>query len=123
MVLPPVGEVQEQLTRQTAPALHPNLREIFDEIDRKPEEQLYLLKAAIDPCSMPDLLNCRGLPGSTIKPAVDVALDHRRAVETRKDTDRSFYLSLVGIGMSILSFLGSFVALMRKPKETVELAT
>jgi hypothetical protein len=123
MVLPPVSEVQEQLKRQTAPAMQSALKEIFDEIDKKPEEQLYRLKAAIDPCSMPDLLNCRGLPGSTIRPAIDVALDHRRAIETRKDTDRSFYLSSAGLGMSILSFLLSIVVLMRKPKEIPELAT
>jgi len=114
-LLQQIDRSKAQIKEQTPVVSQAKLAEVFEELGKIPEGKLYLLKAASDPCSLTETLDCKGLPSASIKPAIDVTLDQRKAIAAREDTIRTFYVSAGSLVVSGLSLIFSFFVFLKKP--------
>jgi hypothetical protein len=87
--------------------LQPVLDKIFEDLSKLPDERLYVLNAAPDVCTTPQILDCHAVPTATVKPFVGMALERRKAEHADKAAQQSFYLSSGGFLVSVLSLLVS----------------
>jgi hypothetical protein len=116
-----IGAIQnaQKSVQAAAPAnIQPQLDKIFEDLSNLPDERLYILNAAPDVCSTPQILDCRGVPTATVKPFVAMALDRRKAEHTDNATRQSFYVASGGFRVSVLSLLlGGYGALRQKKRQ------
>ena len=89
------------------------LTKVFSELVSEPDEQLYILKREDDPCAATEMLDCMGLSSSLVKPFIDMALDHKKLVQSLKAATWSNRVSLAGIVISFLALTISFLKFWR----------
>jgi hypothetical protein len=102
------------------------VQKVANQLRKLSLEQLYLLKIS-DVCKV-GIVQCGDLEPDRVKSFVDVELDCRKAVAgvaertaTAMDRRRTFVISVIGLIVSILAFVFSVYATLRRTKKVVEL--
>jgi hypothetical protein len=99
---------------------HAVIKVLFEDLVEKPNEQLYMLKAAGDAvCSSP-LIYCYGVPGKNVAAFVDMALTHKQTSETAATRAGNLATARLSLAVSLAALLVSIGGLFLKRKGKVD---
>jgi hypothetical protein len=92
------------------------VQNLFDDLLRLSEAQLYVLSGAGDDVCRSSLLDCRGVPGINVRPFVDKALAHKQAREAIAISAGSLDTAKLSLAVAFAAFLVSVFGMFVKRK-------
>ncbi|CCD94639.1 exported hypothetical protein [Bradyrhizobium sp. ORS 375] len=86
---------------------------VLGQLRTVPLEKLYGLKVAPDICTL-GLVNCGILESNGVRPFVDLEIDRRKATFEVEDKNRSFWVSVASLAISVLAVVISILAFRKE---------